>query len=100
MITKTLDTLLEELACLHPALIKIDVEGAEERVLHGAERVVAASRPVFVIDLHNPEQDLAVARWLTERGYRLERLSGPPIERSDRGWPEPTGVWGAIVARP
>jgi hypothetical protein len=69
-------------------------------VLRGAERVAAQSRPIFVIDLHTPEQDTAVARWLTDRGYRLERLSGPPILRSDKGWPEPTGVWGSILAMP
>lgn len=81
-------------------LIKIDVEGTEGKVLRGAEQVTARFRPVFVIDLHSPEQDLFVGRWLTERDYRLERLSGPPIRRTDLGWPHREGVWGSILAQP
>lgn len=80
-----LDTLVSRLGLNRLDLIKIDVEGAEGKVLRGAEQVTARFRPVFVIDLHTPEQDLLVGRWLTERGYRLKRLSGPPIRRTDLG---------------
>jgi FkbM family methyltransferase len=95
-----LDSLASRLDLERLDLVKVDVEGAESRVLCGAEQVTARFRPIFVIDLHTPEQDLFVARWLTERGYHLERLSGPPIVRSDLGWPHREGVWGSIVARP
>jgi hypothetical protein len=33
-----------------PALIKIDVEGAEEQVLRGAERTLAEHRPLVVLE--------------------------------------------------
>jgi len=56
--------------------------------------------PYFVIDLHTPEQDVSVASLLTPAGYRLSRLSGPPIQRTDTGWPDPDGVWGSILATP
>jgi FkbM family methyltransferase len=83
-----------------PTLIKLDVEGAECRVLRGAEAVTHRHRLTYLIELHTPLEDLAVARWLTERAYRLKRLSGPPIRRTDRGWPAADGVRGTIVAFP
>jgi FkbM family methyltransferase len=98
--TQTLDQVVESLGLEKLALIKIDVEGAEARVLGGAEKLVSRFRPHFVIDLHTPEQDVQVASWLTARGYCLERLSGPPISRTDVGWPDLAGVWGSIAAFP
>lgn len=96
--TQTLDELAAALGLNALSLVKIDVEGAEGRVLQGAELVVAKFRPLFVIDLHTPEQDLIVAQWLTRRGYCLHRLSGQAIRRSDLGWPHRDGVWGSILA--
>jgi len=103
---RTLDSVIEFLEPGRLALIKIDVEGAEGLVLRGAEQLTREFRPYFVIELHTPEQDVFVARWLTERGYHLERIYSmigqrpyPPILRTDVGWPEPTGVWGTILAK-
>lgn len=56
---------------LRPALVKIDVEGAEMKVLHGAERLIAKARPVIVVEYkakHGAEDALA---FMAERGYRL-----------------------------
>jgi FkbM family methyltransferase len=97
---QTLDTIDEQRRIERLALVKIDAEGAEARVLEGAARLTERTRPSFVIELHSPEQDVAVARWLAERGYRLERVTGPPIRHTECGWPDPDGVWGTIVARP
>jgi FkbM family methyltransferase len=98
VVTRTLDAVVEEAGLTRLDLVKIDVEGAEGRVLRGAERAAARFRPALVIDLHTPEQDVEVARGLTEHGYLLRRLSPPPILRTDVGWPDPTGVWGSILA--
>jgi len=98
--TQTLDSIIEELGIARLKLVKIDVEGAEGKVLSGAKRVVERYHPYFVIDLHTPEQDVFVAHLLTSLGYSLSRLAGPAILRTDTGWPDPAGVWGTIVAAP
>jgi FkbM family methyltransferase len=58
--------------------IKIDVEGAEDDVLRGAQRTLATFHPTMVIELHNLENEHglhpAVAD-LEKSGYELQRLS-------------------------
>jgi FkbM family methyltransferase len=96
----TMDSLLKQPGFRPPSLVKIDVEGSEGRVLLGAEATVIKYRPRFIIELHNPDQDIFVARWLRKHDYHIERLTTPPILDFDKGWPEPRGVWGTIVALP
>lgn len=96
--TRTLDTLVTELEVTRLKLVKMDVEGAESKILSGAKRTLKDLRPHFVIDLHTPEQDVLVAKTLVQFGYKLSRLKGPLISRTDVGWPNPEGVWGTIVA--
>lgn len=100
VVVRTLDSVVEELGIEHLRLVKIDVEGAEAEVLSGACRVMERWRPHFVIDLHTPMQDVLVANTLVERGYRLRRLKGPLIFRTDTGWPDRSGVWGSIEGIP
>lgn len=97
---RTLDSAIKDLGLETVKLVKVDVEGGEGNVLSGSEGTTKRCRPYFVIDLHTPEQDLFVARWFADRRYRLERLSGPPIIRTDVGWPDPKGVWGSVLASP
>lgn len=98
---RRLDTLvLEELDIKHLRLVKVDVEGNEGKVMLGAQQIIRCFRPYWVIDLHTPEQDVLVAQWLTNYGYQIKRLNGPPILRTDIGWPHPEGVWGSILAEP
>lgn len=65
-----------------PNFVKVDVEGAELRVLRGAERIVAAHQTIFFVEVHswpdpegqaNPEQVFAHMR---ERGYHAASLRG------------------------
>ena len=98
--TRELDSLIDEIGIKRLKLIKIDVEGAEGRVLSGAQHTMEHFRPYFVIDLHTPEQDVLVARLLTSQGYKLSRLYGPPILHTHNSWPDPSGVWGSILATP
>lgn len=98
---RTLDSLVEELdGRRRISLVKVDVEGAESKVLIGARKTLRMLRPRFVIDLHTPEQDVNVAALLIENGYELSRVTGPPILHPDKGWPEKFGVWGSILASP
>jgi FkbM family methyltransferase len=76
-------TLDDEVATLNliPAIIKIDVEGAELDVLKGAEGVLSAHRPRLFLSLHpGPLAKLgltpgAIAEWLVDRRYRCQYIS-------------------------
>ncbi len=96
--THRLDSILNDLEIEAPRMIKIVVEGAESNVLLGAEETIRRHRPHLVVDLQTPEQDVLVAGFLTSWRYRLERLSGPPILRTNVGWPHPEGVWGSTLS--
>lgn len=53
---------------LHPDIIKIDVEGAEPRVLRGMERTLQATRPLLMIERSGSfDECIAI---LTNLGYR------------------------------
>ena len=97
---RTLDSLVAELSIAAVRLIKIDVEGAEGRTLQGAASTIQKFRPHLVVELHSPEQDLEVARTLTNWGYKLNRVEGPELLYLDRPWPAPNGVWGTLHAVP
>jgi FkbM family methyltransferase len=97
---RTLDSVVEELGLTSLRLIKVDVEGAEARLLQGAAQTILRFRPHLVVELHNPQQDVQVAQLLREWGYTFRRLEGPVIKRFDVPWPDPEGVWGTLHATP
>ena len=60
--------LMEPVGC-----IKIDVEGHEEAVLHGAANILRRDHPSLIIEIeerHKPGSLAAVRRYLGELGYR------------------------------
>ncbi len=69
--TRRLDTLLSsgELAHVPPAVIKIDVEGAEVAVLRGANHVLCSEHPKLIVELHGAEQAKQILRMLFGYGY-------------------------------
>jgi FkbM family methyltransferase len=76
----TLDREVEQLG-LTPALLKIDVEGAELDVLVGATFVLSMHRPRILLSLH-PQRLAqigltcdAVLQWLVARGYACRVIS-------------------------
>jgi FkbM family methyltransferase len=93
---------------IYPDVLKIDVEGAESEVLKGASHLIKQAAPSFIIELHNPQQDLEVARILLQHGYSIFRLNEKagksptglllPISKPNVPWPDPDGVWGNLVA--
>jgi CRISPR/Cas system-associated exonuclease Cas4 (RecB family) len=66
---------LDDLAAPAPALIKIDVEGAELEVLDGMARLLAEARPVVVCEMHGKNREF-VAR-MQAAGYAVTNLDGP-----------------------
>ena len=64
-----LDTLIESGTLPVPAVIKIDVEGAEGLVLEGATRLLEKHRPRLAIELHGAEIGQRVLSMLDGHGY-------------------------------
>ena len=66
--TVTIDRFVDETG-VKPQLIKIDVEGAEEHVLRGAERVLKSCHPTLLLSVHGPELRMACLSLLKTWGY-------------------------------
>ena len=72
--TTTLDEAFKEWGA--PDLIKLDVEGAEAVVIEGAKAMLAASRPMWIIELHGPDQEQRVKEVLFNYGYQFAAVGG------------------------
>ncbi len=79
-----------------PDLLKIDVEGAELSVLHGAQRILTERRPHLVIETHGLQVERGCADLLREHGYRVRLVHQRRILREGR--PNPHNRW--LVAEP
>lgn len=90
-----IDSLVEARGAI-PALLKIDVEGAEALVLEGASRLLATSRPICVVEIHNNEAGRACLRQFEAAHYSCERVASDgalvPIDGELS--------YGHLVARP
>jgi FkbM family methyltransferase len=77
--TVSIDGLVGDGGLPPPALVKIDVEGAELAVLEGMRTTIAEHRPVIVCELHGTHDGFAAA--MAAHAYRVVNLEGPaPIE--------------------
>src|SRR3990167_5170746 len=83
---KTLDSFFEN-SSLKPELIKIDVEGAEIKVLKGAIRTLKKCKPIIFLSIHPTEIELLgnsiseLSDIINEIGYRITNIDGTPVER-------------------
>lgn len=59
---------------LIPALIKIDVEGAEYLVLEGGKQLISRAQPILLIELHSIFNMFRVGQTLQELGYQSQLL--------------------------
>jgi FkbM family methyltransferase len=58
-----------------PSLLKIDVEGAEQRVLLGAERLLAEGKPDILLSTHGRENYVGCQVTLVRHGYHVRQMS-------------------------
>jgi len=86
---RTLDSIVNDYGLVD--LVKIDVEGAELRVLRGSTSLIERARPTFILELLNVRAFESAMTWLGEHGYespihlgafeatRAERWQGDPV---------------------
>jgi FkbM family methyltransferase len=79
--TVSLDHFLRSEGLRPPDLIKLDAEGAELAVLHGAREIISHTPPLFLMEMEEKNllaagaSKAAVAQFLTGCGYRAAHLS-------------------------
>jgi FkbM family methyltransferase len=89
-----------------PDFMKIDIEGAEGPSLRGFSKGIMEFKPLMIIELHNPEQDLEVGKTLAEHGYTafrfdtFRKLEFTQIKDFYKSHPHPDGVWGSLFCIP
>jgi FkbM family methyltransferase len=66
--TTTVDDVVREIG-LRPDVMKVDVEGAEQRVLLGAAKTLADARPILLLGTHSPALRTACTTYLLGLGY-------------------------------
>lgn len=76
----TLDGLMSEGRLPVADVIKIDVEGAELKVLQGAANMLSLAHPTMFLATHGQEQTTACGDLLRSLDYQLETISGDPNE--------------------
>lgn len=69
---RSLDSMWKNNEIETPGLIKIDVEGAENLVLQGAEELIQQYSPTFIIELHSFDLKNQCVQYLTDRGYNCK----------------------------
>lgn len=81
-------TTVDALAVEHgtPELVKVDVEGHELRVIHGATRTLERARPGLLIEVHGQRLGEAIIALLWPLYPQLRRVPHPRYE---------AGQWGA-----
>lgn len=95
--TTTLDA---DLANADIGFIKIDVEGTEQSVLLGAQRLIARCRPVILVEANNPEAIATLAAFFECLGYvgffvyagKTLGLADYKVEMHDKRQGEPVAV--------
>ena len=55
-------------------LVKVDVEGAEFKVLKGAESVISKIKR-WIVELHYPQRKSELENWFISNGYNIQWLS-------------------------
>ncbi len=76
----SLDHLITEESMPVPDIVKMDVEGAESRVLEGAWSLLNRRKTIWFVATHGEEQEHRCRSILTRAGYRLYKLDGTELD--------------------
>lgn len=76
----TIDSLMAEHGWPRVALVKIDVQGAEQRVIAGAQETLRRWQPALFVEIDRDSDGNALLQRIIELGYRphVLRTSSPP----------------------
>ncbi|HEV2474703.1 MAG TPA: FkbM family methyltransferase [Chthonomonadales bacterium] len=88
VIVEPLDRMIATLGLRLPDFVKIDVEGAEERVLEGMRDTLLEAHPTLLLETHTDELERSTAARLQEIGYCVTVLSGKPPRHLLAVWPD------------
>ena len=105
IILTTIDDFVE-LGNPMPNILKMDIEGAEGDCLEGFERNFDNCNPIMIIELHNPEADLKVGKFLKKHNYKAYRFDTfknirfEEIKNLELPHPHLDGIWGSILCMP
>jgi Methyltransferase FkbM domain len=72
-------------------VIKIDVEGAELRVLKGAKSILTQARPSVLLSVHSAELRDACLAYLDALRYQSQPLNARSIELATEFFAKPAG---------
>jgi len=99
---RDLDGVVSQLGLPPPGLIKIDIEGAEERAIRGMHSTLAAHLPILVLELHGAEVARLTLDLLTPMGYRYRHPSQPEqvLEQGELLDRHATGVFQTVAQVP
>jgi FkbM family methyltransferase len=64
---------------LQPQAVKIDVEGAELKVLRGAESLLVTHHPLLFLSTHGRGVHDQCVAWLSGRGYDVRPITGASV---------------------
>lgn len=79
----SLDELISRGEAPTPDYVKIDVEGAEMRVLLGARGTLTTARPTLFLSVHGRDLHRQCCQFLRSLGYQLQPVGQRSIERSE-----------------
>ncbi|MFZ0422338.1 MAG: FkbM family methyltransferase [Xanthobacteraceae bacterium] len=91
---KSLDQIIADRLAPRPDLIKLDIDGAELWALDYTDLLATQVRPLFLVELHNPECDAAAWRFASRWNYKIERFeTGEALDSAE-------SVQGTILLTP
>jgi hypothetical protein len=78
-------------------LIKVDVEGMEQKVLEGAAGLITRFRPLLYVENDRPEKSNALIRYIHSLNYNLF-WHRPPLYNPNNFAKNPANIFGRVAS--